>query len=278
MSPKSIFEGIENDIHHALGIETGKHFKQKSTCRRLTSKTVDDEVLPKLVETLREKILSNWSSRIPSQENWRMERQTTLAAKNRSPEVVLERAIAMLGEQGVLKNWYNQIPVASGMIDDKADKRAAVDLIHVDGRNVDLVELKWGSDTPVFAAFEILQYGLAYLLCRDKQETFGYESKRLMQSERISLQVLAPVEFYSSYGLGFLATGIREGLDRLCAQRDDGLKMNFMFLSFPSDFQLPFSTGEEVLRQQGKSIDTGPNRLLIEAMTNLQPVWEKNTP
>jgi hypothetical protein len=273
MATRGIFDGTENIIHHALGLDAGKHLKQKSTCLNLRPKSNSLETVPKLVEDLRDHVYSNWSDRIPSQENWRVERQTTLAPHNKSPEVVLERAIAILGARGTLGNWYNQIPVASGMIDEKADKRAAVDLIHVQKREVDFVELKWGSDTPAFAAFEILQYGIAYLLCRDKQNIFGYESKELMQSEYVSLQVLAPVEFYSPYDLGFLAVGIREGLEHLCAHRVDGLNMTFNFLSFPSGFRLPFSSGEDVLRHQAEPIETGPNKLLVEAMNNLKPVW-----
>ncbi len=273
MTTKGIFNGTENLIHNALGLEPGKHLKQKSTCLNLSPKSIDDDVVPRLVGRLLNQVFLNWSGRIPSQENWRIKRQITLASKNKSPEVVLERAIAILGESGELGNWYNQIPVASGMVDDKADKRAAIDLICIQDRNVDLVELKWGSDTPAFAAFEILQYGLAYLLCRDKKSIFGYEDKKLLQVECVTLQVLAPIKFYASYDLGFLAVGIRDGLERLCVDRDDGLKMNFEFLSFPDDFQLPFSSGEDVLQQQGKEVAFGPNRLLIEAMNNLHPVW-----
>ena len=206
-----------------------------------------------------------------------MERQTKLASQNTSPEVVLERAIAILGERGDLKNWYNQIPVASGLIDGKADKRAAVDLIRIEERNIDLVELKWASDTPAFAAFEILLYGLAYLLCRDEQVTFGYEDNELMKCDHVALQVLAPMEFYEPYQLGFLAVGIREGLKRLCTERDDGFMMTFEFLSFPQGFRVPFRTGADVIQQMQEPTITGPNRWLIDAVNNLQPVWQPSS-
>lgn len=203
-----------------------------------------------------------------------MERQTTLATENTSPEVVLERAIAMLGERGDLTNWHNQIPVASGLVNGKADKRAAVDLIHIGEQKIDLVELKWTSDTPAFAAFEILLYGLAYLLCRDEQAIFDYEDKELMQCNHIALQVLAPLEYYEPYQLGFIAVGIREGLKRLCSDRDDNFMMAFEFLSFPRSFRVPFRSGADVLLHMEKPTTTGPSRRLIDAVNNLQPVWQ----
>lgn len=231
------------------------------------------ETLANLVVELHSHIVANWKGRTPSRENWRLERQTVIAPRNKSPEVVLERAIAMLGKRGVLARWYNQIPVASGLVDGRADKRAAVDLIHVQTGQTDLVELKWASDNPVFAVFEILQYGIAYLLCRDNSEAFGYENKELLRAECVGLQVLAPKFYYEHYDLSFLGEGIRHGLIDLCSRRDDGLRMTFQFLAFAADFQLPFTSGQDVLDQQGVPIDQGPNKLLVDAINNLQPIW-----
>jgi len=276
MTATSIFDGTESLINDALGLQDGQKLKQKSTCLRLKPEVISVEALATLVDDLRGRVFSNWAGRQPSVENWRMKRVTTLSEINKSPEVVLERAIAILGEKGALPEWYNQVPVASGMIDDRANKRAAVDLIRVQGRRVDLVELKWGSDTPVFAAFEILQYGLAYLLCRDNKDIFKYGDKELMGAEIISLQVLAPQVFYKSYDLGFLSAGIHQGLNRLCERRTDGLQMSFQFLAFPEGFQLPFSSGQDVLEHLNGPIEEGPNQILIEALNNLQPLWKEN--
>ena len=274
MTSESIFEGSDTLIHRALGLGQGHHLKQKSTCQRLNSRKDVNNSIPTLVSNVYRQIESNWSGRIPSQENWRLERQTTLAPNTKSPEVVLERAIAILGEKGVLEEWYNQIPVASGLVNDRVDKRAAVDLLRLRDNCVDLVELKWGSDTPAFAAFEILEYGLAYLFCRNKLDEFGYGSKALMHTNRISLQVLAPSEFYSSFDLGYIANGIREGLARLCQEQGNDLEMTFAFLSFPTGFKLPFSSGEEVLSHNEALLEAEQNRILIDALNNLQPVWE----
>ncbi len=62
-------------------------------------------------------------------------------------------------------------------------------------------------------------------------------------------------------------------INKLCDHRTDDLKMTFSFLSFPQDFQMPFSIGEDVLRYRDQPMDTGPFRLVIDAMQNLQPVW-----
>jgi hypothetical protein len=152
-------------------------------------------------------------------------------------------------------------------------KRAAIDLLEYKGNSAAFVELKWASDTPAYAAFEILRYGLAYLLCRDNKVDFKYEDKALMLVDAVELQVLAPAIFYDKCDLGFLAEGIGADLERLCASRDDGLRMTFVFRSFAPDFKLPFANGEEVARIRDGHGDSEQERLLIEGMNNTQPVW-----
>ena len=43
---------------------------------------------------------------------------------------------------------------------------AVLDLARIEEIALDFSELRWESDIPIHAAFEILRYGLAYLLCR----------------------------------------------------------------------------------------------------------------
>jgi len=278
MAANSIFDGTDEIIHRALGLSADQHLNQKSTCKRLSAKAVGIEVIARLVGELCQRVMENWSGREPSQANWRLERQTDLSERNTSPEVILERAIALLAERGMLEHWYNQIPVASGLIDGKADKRAAVDLIRFDGNALNLIELKINSNNPVFSVFEILRYGFAYLLCRDNRHEFGFEDKDLLMADEVVLDVLAPSEFYEPYEFGFLSKGINEGLRRLSVGRADGLKLAFRFLAFPEGFRVPFASGKDVLHYQGLPLDSGPNRVLIDAMNNLQPVWEEGCP
>ncbi len=275
---RSIFEGADERIHSFLGLCDGKTWKQKSTCRRLTSAPKGMPSFDTLLSDLYGLITENRSDHTPSLENWRIKRQLSISPKNCSPEILLERAIARLGERGELKEWFNQVPVASGLIDDKADKRAAIDLLRHKDNWAEFVELKWKSDTPVFAAFEILLYGLAYLYSRVKRKTLGYLEKPLLSVSKVSLRVLAPRAYYTGYDLKWLEQGLDEGVRTLAAKKIDGaLSMGFSFLAFPPDFapnfEIPFKTGQEVRRISGLPKDVEACPFLVSAMSNLEPVF-----
>jgi hypothetical protein len=108
------------------------------------------------------------TNRNRSEENWRWHRlQPQIAAHNTSPEVVLERAIAAACQRTGRTDWANQVPVASGLIDGATDGRRAIDLVHqCSERHFELIELKIASDTPLYAAVEIIGYGCIWLLAR----------------------------------------------------------------------------------------------------------------
>ena len=275
---RSIFKGTDERIHSFLGLGDGKTWKQKSTCLRLSSAPKDMPSFETLVSGLYGLIEENRSDHTPSLENWRITRQLSISPKNSSPEILLERAIARLGEHGELKEWFNQVPVASGLIDDKADKRAAIDLLRHKDNWAEFVELKWKSDTPVFAAFEILLYGLAYLYSRVNRKTLGYLEGPLLSVSKVSLSVLAPRAYYTGYDLEWLEQGLDEGLRTLAAKKTDGaLSMGFSFLAFPPDFapnfEISFKTGQEVRRISSLPKDVEACPFLVSAMSNLEPVW-----
>jgi hypothetical protein len=272
---KSIFDGTDDIISSALSLRPGATLKQKSTCRELTSGYLAESDFKALISNLYDQIESNRSDRMPSRENWRLERQTTISHANRSPEVLLERAIAVLGDHGLLDEWYNQIPVASGLIDGRADKRAAIDLLRLSGEKVEFIELKWGSDNPAFAAFEILRYGLAYLLSYVNRASFGYDESPLMEVDRVSLRVLAPQIFYSDCDLAWLGKGLSRGIGEIFENMTgQAITMDFGFLAFPAGFEQPFRSGEEVLRMQDAPEDADPCGSLVYAMHNLEPIWD----
>jgi hypothetical protein len=270
----SIFDGSDEVIRGFLGLEDGKHLKQKSTCRRLaaTGKTASN--FEDLISGLYELLGKNRTKRTPSKQNWRSDRQVYLSDDNRSPEILLERAIAILGDKGVLKGWFNQVPVASGLVDECADKRAAIDLVHLENNNATLVELKWASDTPAYAAFEILLYGLAYLFCFVHRDDFGYAGKELMKVDRVSLRVMAPKCYYDDYSLSWLGQGLDRGVRSFSETTTGGaITMDFGFLALPGEFSLPFKTGREVAAMKLLNSNDELVRLLLSAVSDCESVW-----
>jgi hypothetical protein len=124
----------------------------------------------------------------------------------------------MLSEAG----WSNQVPVASGLIDHRLDKRAAIDLVELTDERARFIELKWESDTPAFAAFEVLRYGLAYLFCRVNAAEFGYTGRPLMRVSRVDLQVVAPTAFYEKHDLRWLEQGLDRAVGEFSFQKTSG--------------------------------------------------------
>jgi hypothetical protein len=61
----------------------------------------------------------------------------------------------------------HQVPVASGVLDGNRDKKSCVDLVCRTAPGCfDLIELKVGSNHAVYAAMEVLRYGVLYLFSR----------------------------------------------------------------------------------------------------------------
>lgn len=271
----SIFEGFDSLIMEALSLEAGQSLKQKSACASLAHSPDFQSRIEKLVFSLFSKIESNWIERIPSAMNWKLRRQGDISPQNKSPEVLLERAIVILADRGILKDWFNQLPIASGLIDEYSDKRAAVDLVHVSNDEAELIELKWASDTPAHAAFEIVRYGLVFLFCHMKQEGFSYHTYPLMKVKKLSLRVLAPHEYYSFCNLGFLGNALDIALQHLFREKTQGaLSADFMFLSFPPQFVLPFHLGAEVATLRELPVDAPPIAELLAAMNNCRVMWQ----
>ena len=154
---------------------------------------------------------------------------------------MLERAIAILAVADELPEWHNQIPVASGLIDGKKHKRAAVDLVRMDGNAAEMVELKWKSDTPLYALFEVLLYGLVLLLCRRKAEKFGYCGLELIEARVVKLAVLAPSQYYDEYDCRKYADEVNNGL-RIAAASRHPLRFAQDVFSFPAVSKLYSNT------------------------------------
>ena len=160
-----------------------------------------------------------------SRQNWRWTLQPSISAANRSPEVVLERAIAAACASAGRDDWANQIPVASGLVAAAGDGRRAIDLAQRhDGQHYELIELKVASDTPLYAAVELLGYASLWLLAR---ETPPAHAPALLAADLIDLRVLAPAAFYEPFQLAKLEQSIQCGTCALGAA--NGVAITFAF-------------------------------------------------
>jgi hypothetical protein len=92
-----IFYGTDAIIASFFDLGNDQHLKHRSVSRNLGNL---GGVLLTLVSSLYDRIESNHTGRIPSRENWRSKWVTTLSDHNKRPEVILERAVAMLGKSG----------------------------------------------------------------------------------------------------------------------------------------------------------------------------------
>jgi hypothetical protein len=120
--------------------------------------------------------------------------------KNNSPEVVLERMVVRLLDH----TWFNQIPTCSGMVERMEGKRS-VDLGHDCGNGeFEFIELKYGTaeknfgtNHPLYAAMEILEYGLLFAHARINGFLDGRNPQSpLLAAKTIHLRVLAPAGYY----------------------------------------------------------------------------------
>ncbi|MCX6607168.1 MAG: hypothetical protein NTV52_26785 [Acidobacteria bacterium] len=207
-----------------------------------------------LLRELSEAVEARWrevngdSPRRASSQNWRF----TLNPEIRYDNPSIEKRIAHLAVEGLLgrDQWANQIPVASGVLNSTADKKTAVDLSHRnDAGDFDLIELKMltQSGHALFAAMEVILYGIAYLFARRNARELGYVwgETDLLAAHRVRLIVLAPAAYYGgvpSTGLRSLRSALNKGLAEECARGGTpGLLMEVDFEQFGEGFAWPCS-------------------------------------
>jgi hypothetical protein len=208
-APRSLIEHVEETVRNALGIANTRH---RSAMRDLRLATDQD-----IVELIFRTVAENYergncaTNRDRSQENWRWQRlQPQIAAHNTSPEVVLERAIAAACKRTGRTDWGNQVPVASGLIVGAADGRRAIDLARrCAERHFEFIELKIASDTPLYAAVEIIGYGCIWLLARANPPSL---TSAILEADHVDLRVLAPMDYYTRYDQGCRALGQAQGV------------------------------------------------------------------
>jgi hypothetical protein len=88
-----IFDGTDGVIASFFELRENQHLKQRSVSRGLYDPGTGDRRFLTLISDLFDCIETNHSGRPPSRENWRSKRVTTLSDRNKSSEVLLERAV-----------------------------------------------------------------------------------------------------------------------------------------------------------------------------------------
>ncbi len=237
-----ILGGTDQIINrHLLGLKTsdrnGRSYRHKGEASNLKHGLDAESMLGQLVKQIRKNLLERDPNSIGnSNENWREELKPIFdEQENRSKEVRLERKIAQalrdLGKRRKEKsNWWNQMPIASGLVRSTDDRRRAIDLVHrhrQDGKRYDFVELKIDSDTPLFALMEILRYGIVYLVLREKRVWLPEVSreKPVFNAEYVGLRVLAPKIYYCNLNLSWLEEKINLALPQIIKELRNDLTL-----------------------------------------------------
>ena len=158
-----------------------------------------------------------------SKQNWR-ELPPTQNHDERKLERDFEHHLVCAGENDVNWKWWNQMPIASGLVKHTADRTRAIDLVCQDKANplyYRLVELKVNRNAgaPLSALMEILRYGLVYYVLRKNRGKEWLKGVSLEQpifkASHIDLCVLAPSNYYKDYNLGWLETSLESALNEV---------------------------------------------------------------
>ncbi len=222
--PTSLVERAETAAAATLGITSLRH---RSALRHLAP---FDGVA--LVATIHRTIADDHArggasaNKDLSCENWRWQvLQPRISAHNRSPEVRVERAIAAACQRLGRTDWANQVPTASGLLGPTRDRRRAIDLVRQRGpRHFELVELKIESDTPLYAAVEIIAHACLWLIARDDRPA---RPSVLLDADHMDLRVLAPPAYYGRFALEHVEAALDAGARAL--GRRHGATLTFAF-------------------------------------------------
>jgi hypothetical protein len=246
-----LFAGVDDLINAQFGLT--ERYRTKTANRSLLTCGRDDFDGVNFVESLFALLQQNWlraTSHLPagrrSRENFRWHKpQLNLAVDNPSPEVTLERRFIRACQRAGRLDWSNQVPVVSGVASPHAYKRLSIDLVHrLADENFEFIELKIRSDTPLYAALEVIRYGLLWLLTREAKTILGYGPNVILDAPALSLTTLAPMKFYTN-NPPHLATRLEQGISRL--GRRYGVDMHFRQVAFPQDFHWPASATDHAL-------------------------------
>lgn len=268
----SLFDGTDKLICDAMGVQHRDHLNHKT----LRNKALSDDKAFSLVNGLYGQMMANFPGTPASQSKklWCCRRETKIGDGNESQETLLEKAVAMLAHECHMPGWFNQCPVASGIVASDGDRRSDVDLVHLSDGEARLIELKWASNTPVYALFQILEYGLAYILARLHTRELQLEKRRLMHVKKIALEVIGPYEFFKDERRAYLFALMDKAVAKFAAEKTGGaLSMSLCALSFPAEFIcIPFADGREVKEICGNRVLSKEGGMVRDAFSKLEPV------
>ena len=263
----SLFDGTDKLICDAIGIQ--RH-------NELIHKSLSDNEAFSLVNRLYEQMVVNFSEGQVSQSEklWCRRRATKIKKRNVSKEKILEKAVAILAEEGHMPGWFNQCPVASGITDPGKDRSRAVDLIHISDVKARLIELKWDSDSPAHALFQILEYGIAYVFARNHMDDLHLEKRHLMHVEKIGLEVVGPRKFFVNEMRLDLFDRMDKSVGKFAAEKTGGtLSMSLHVLSFPAEFdRIPFLDGRAMEEKCRNGTLSREGARVRDAFSRLVPV------
>ena len=193
--PKQFFEAFKATFENRIGVDLRRRGSELAVSHQGESEA---EFGARLVGDLYAAMGGPWwtdpKRNVKSNWSWRPEGRDP---SDKSDEVVLERAVCRARS----KVWTYQMPTSSGLRGKHTDKRRSIDLVRmVSPHGFEFIELKVASNDPVFAAQEILGYGLAYLHARAN----GYQdriddAKGVLRASRVELVVLGPTAWYQQY-------------------------------------------------------------------------------
>jgi len=262
-----VFDGVPEIIDAWLGLEGNARYGQRVPKFRPRRASIDlsergyalaEDQFPgiawepvELIKKCMRQIEANLGQPPPVQfasPNWDWQKSLHLASHNPSQEKTLEKLTAFLLDD----TWVNQMPVANGLGGEDATARR-IDLVQRrSDKEYDFVELKFadsssgGSDTPLFAAAEILCYGLLYLLVRERGmiPLKRKASHHVLDADSIRLLVLAPANWYQytrrgtrhDYDFGWLQDLLNEGLEEYVDENEIDCRCSFCFEGLSLEF------------------------------------------
>jgi hypothetical protein len=191
--------------------------------------------------------------RPPQNSNYRWEKQLAMQGHNSGEKRLEKIAACILGD-----DWVNQVPVCSGFTWVREGKRA-IDLARkINDRECEFIELKYagqnssragGSDHPLYAGMELLQYGLVYLMARKRSLIkTGVTREYLNSVKKIHLVVLASKEFYEGFDMKWFVVAVNKGLADLLIKEKLPVEMSLRCDALSEDFISFYHRLEELIK------------------------------